>query len=375
MVSKDYYEILGVSKDASKEDIKKAYKKLAKKYHPDLNKDDEGAQEKFKEINEAISVLGDDKKRAQYDRFGSADTSAANDFSDFAAGRGGFGDFGVDLDDIFEQFFGGGFRGSARRGPRRGSDLRYDMEVELEDVAFGAEKHIVIPQLDTCSSCNGTGAENPDDVKTCPECHGAGRVRRQQRTPFGMFQTESVCRKCRGRGKVVAKECKVCDGEGRVERNKRLKVDIPKGVEDGSTLRLSGEGEAGEHGASHGDLYVVIHIKPHKVFAREGSDLYVDVPISFAQAALGDEITVPTMYGSAKLKIPAGTQTHTLFRMKDKGLPRIRSSVKGNQMVRVVVETPSKLSKKQKELLEEFDKMNKENPAKKFFDKVKGLWA
>lgn len=371
MASKDYYETLGLSKDASKEDIKKAYKKLAKKYHPDLNKDNPDAAEKFKEINEAVAVLGDDKKREQYDRFGKADVGNGGGYS--PGGFGGFsgGGFGIDIDEIFEQFFGGGFGGGRRSN--RGSDLRYDMEIELEDVAFGDTKHIVIPKQETCDHCNGSGADNPNDVKTCDVCHGAGAVRRQQRTPFGVFETQGPCRKCGGTGKMVSKYCKVCGGSGRVEKNKRIEIKIPKGVEDGMQMRVAGEGEAGEKGGVPGDLYVVLHIKPHKVFERHGSDLHVEVPISFSQAVTGDEITVPTLHGSAKLKIPAGTQTNTVFRMRDKGLPRYGRSSMGSQMVKVVVETPAKVTKRQKELLEEFDKISKENPAKRFFDRVKDI--
>lgn len=372
-MAKDYYKILGVSKDASKEEIKKAYKQLAKKCHPDLNKED-GSTEKFKELNEAAAVLGDDQKREQYDNFGKADTSGFDasgfDFSDFS--RGEEFDFG----DIFDQFFGGGGRGPGFRrgyGQERGSDLRYDMEITLEESAFGATKNIIIPRMDKCSRCDGSGAKSGSDVKTCEQCRGAGVVKQTRRTPFGIFATTSTCGKCGGEGKVIEEECPVCDGAGRVEKNTKIEIMIPKGVEYGSKLRIKGEGEAGEKGASSGDLYVVIHIKKHDVFERKGNDIYVQVPISFVQAALGDEIIVPTLEGEAKLKIPPGTQTSTIFRMRGKGIPNIRGYGSGDENVKVAVEVPTKLSKKQKELLEEFASVSGDSaaPYKDFLNKIK----
>lgn len=357
MTKKDYYEILGVSKDASKEEIKKAYKRLAKKHHPDINKE-EGSADKFKEINEAASVLGNDEKRANYDRFGTADVSggfgggnadfSGFDFSDFFGGGRGF-------DDLFESFFGGG--GRRRAGPQRGSDLRYDLEINLEDCAFGAEKHIVVPRMVKCDRCEGTGAQNPSDVKTCDVCHGSGVEKRVSRTAFGLFQQTTVCSKCRGEGKVVKSPCPVCDGEGRIQKNTKIEIEIPKGADSGTKLRVRGEGEAGIKGGQSGDLYVVLYLKEHDLFTRDGNDLYVDVPISFTQACLGDQIEVPTLEGKAKLKIPAGTQTDTVFRMKGKGIPNIRGYGTGNQNVKVIVKVPEKLTKKQKELLKEFDKL------------------
>lgn len=355
MAKKDYYEILGVSKDASKEDIKKAYKRLAKKYHPDINKED-GSAEKFKEINEAASVLGNDEKRANYDRFGTADVSGGfggggQDFSGFD-----FSDFfGGGFDDVFEGLFGGGRR--RRAGPQRGSDLRYDLEIELNDCAFGAEKHIVIPRMATCDRCEGTGAQNPSDVKNCDVCSGTGVEKRVQRTPFGLFQQTGPCSKCHGEGKIVKEPCPVCDGDGRVQKNTKIEIDIPKGADNGTKLRVRGEGEAGQKGGGSGDLYVVLHVKEHDTFEREENDLNVDIPISFAQACVGDEIQVPTLEGKAKLKIPAGTATDTIFRMKGKGIPSLRGYGTGSENVRVVVQVPKKLTKKQKEILKEFDKL------------------
>ncbi|MBW3003122.1 molecular chaperone DnaJ [Candidatus Woesearchaeota archaeon] len=346
-MGKDYYEMLGVSRDASKEEIKKAYKKLAKQYHPDINKE-EGAAEKFKEINEAAAVLGDDEKRRQYDQFGTADFSGQGfDFSDM------FGSFSsFDFGDIFDQFFGGGRR---RSGPARGADLRYDIEISLEEAASGTKKNIIIPKLESCKKCNGTGAKNSSDIKTCPECNGSGYTKRAQRTPFGMFATTTTCKRCRGEGKVVKEFCPMCDGAGRVEKNKKIEITVPAGVDNGSRLRVSGEGEAGEKNGPGGDLYIVIHVREHEIFHREGNNLYITVPISFTQAALGAEVQVPTLEGIAKLKIPPGTQPATVFRMRGKGIKSLRGFGSGDEMVRVQVEVPKKLSKKQKELLKKLD--------------------
>jgi molecular chaperone DnaJ len=362
MTKKDYYETLGVGKDATRDDVKKAYKRLAKRYHPDLNKDSSDA-EKFKEINEAASVLGDDEKRANYDRFGTADVSggfggadfSGFDFSDFFRGGGE----GFDFDDVFESFFGGGFRGR-RRGPQKGSDLRYDLEIKLEDCAFGTTKNIVIPRMTKCERCDGTGAQSTSDVKACDACHGSGVEKRIQRTAFGIFQQTTTCSKCHGEGSIVKNPCPICDGEGRVKKNVKLEIEIPKGADTGTKLRVRGEGEAGGRGEHSGDLYVVLHAKEHETFTRDGDNIYTEVPISFSQACLGDEIEVPTLEGKAKLRIPAGTQTDTIFRMKGKGIPNIRDHGNGDEHVKVIVKIPEKLSNKQKELLKDFDKLNSE---------------
>tara|TARA_Y100000310_G_C20668795_1_gene809113 strand:+ start:505 stop:1590 length:1086 start_codon:yes stop_codon:yes gene_type:complete len=361
-MAKDYYDILGVDKDASKEDIKKAYKKLAKKYHPDINKDPEAA-DKFKEINEAASVLGDNQKKEQYDRFGSADGGqpggAGFDFRDF----GGFSSF--DFGDIFDQFFSGGRR--RKRGPMPGADLRYDMEITLEDAAFGVEKHIKVPRLEHCKKCKGTGAKSSSDVVTCNECNGTGYVKKTTRTPFGIIQQTGSCSKCHGDGKYTKETCVECDGTGLVKNVRKIEVEVPKGANTGTRLRIQGEGEAGEKGAPCGDLYIVLHVKEHDIFSREDNDINLDVPISFVQAALGDNIEVPTLEGKAKLKIPPGTQTNTIFRMRDKGIQHINGYGIGSENVKVIVKVPEKLTKKEKQLLKEFEKERKKKRKFKLF--------
>ncbi len=353
-MAKDYYKLLGVDKNASKEDIKKAYKKLAKQYHPDVNKSP-NATEKFKEINEAAAILGDDEKRKMYDQYGTADFSGFQggpqgfDFSDFM--RGDSADFG----EIFDMFFGGG-GGRRRRGPRRGSDLLYDMKITLEEVADGAKKEIVIPRLDTCSSCKGTGASPKGEVISCRDCGGSGYVRHTRQTPFGMFQTTGTCRSCGGEGKSISHPCDGCNGSGLLKRQVKLQVTIPAGVEEGMRLRLTGEGEGGAKGGTRGDLYIRVNIQEHEVFTRDGDDLYIEVPLSFVQASLGGEISVPTLKGNVKLAIPEGTQTHTIFKLRGQGLPNVHGHDRGDEHVRVIVQTPEKLSKKQRELLQQFSK-------------------
>jgi molecular chaperone DnaJ len=366
-MSKDYYKTLGVEKNATKEEIRKAYKNLAKKYHPDLNKE-EGSAEKFKEINEAAAVLADDEKRTQFDRYGTTAEQFGGrgfegfDFSDIMSGSG----FGFDFDNIFESFFGG--HRSRKRGPRRGADLRYDMEITLEEAATGVTKNIVIPRLEQCPDCHGSGAESESDIETCPDCKGKGVMTRAQRTPFGIFSTTTTCGKCRGQGKHIKKECEECDGTGVVKKTRKLEIKLPAGAEEGTNLRVAGEGEAGEKGAAAGDLYIVMHVAEHETFERHGDDVYLKVPIPFAVAALGGEIEVPTLDGKANLKIPSGTQTNTVFRMKGKGIPYLHNHGRGNENVEVIIEVPEKLSKKQKELLREFDKEIKTK--KGFFSKI-----
>ncbi len=366
-MAKDYYRILGVDKNSTKEEIKKSYKKLAKKYHPDLNKSSD-ADEKFKEINEAAAILADDQKRTQYDQFGTTADQFKGfegfDFSDFMSDIGDRFDF----DSIFESFFGGGHFRSRRRGPRRGADLRYDLEITLEEAAKGAAKHIVIPRLEQCSKCHGSGAESEADIVNCPDCSGSGMQRRTQRTPFGIFSTTTTCGKCRGQGKYIKKECEVCDGTGVVKKTRKLEVKVPEGAEEGTNLRVVNEGEAGEKGAESGDLYIIIHVKEHEIFERQGDDVYINAPIPFTIAALGGEVEVPTLGGKAKLKIPSGTQNNTIFRMKGKGIPYLHGHGTGNENVEVIVEVPEKLSKKQKELLKEFEKESRKK--KGFFGKM-----
>lgn len=370
MAGKDYYKVLGVEKTASKEEIKKAYKKLAKKYHPDLNKDSPDAEQKFKDINEAASILGDDAKRSQYDQFGSEGMKFGGQ-----GARGGFGGGfeGFDFNDIFEGFFGGGFGGgSRRRGPRRGADLRYDTEITLEEVATGVEKKVRLKKNIVCSHCDGAGGTGK---KTCSTCHGQGVVTRQQRTPFGVFQTQSTCPTCKGVGSTVDDECSYCHGHGYIHGEKTIKINIPEGVQNGARLRVSGEGDPGEPGAEPGDLYVFIHVTDHDFFERDGSDLYLEVPITFRQATLGDIIKVPIINGKADLKIPAGTQPGTLLRMKNKGLPHMSAYGTGDQYVKVQVDIPKRLNKKQKALLEEFDNSIKDkHPHEKLFEKIKNVF-
>ncbi len=347
MSKKDYYEVLGLQKGADEKEIKRAYKRLAMKYHPDRTKGDKESEEKFKEINEAYEVLADKEKRATYDQFGHAA------FENGGAGAGGFGGFsGADFGDIFGDMFGdifGGGRG--RQRVVRGEDLRYDIEITLEEAVRGVKKDIQINTLVQCDHCHGSGAEKDSKVETCPTCHGAGRIRRQQ----GFFVTEQPCPHCHGSGKRIEKPCKKCHGDGRVHKKKNLSVTIPPGVDTGNQLRLSGEGAAGENGAPAGDLYVVIHVKEHHIFQRDGNNLYCEVPISFTLAALGGEIEVPTLDGRVKLKVPEGTQTGKLFRMRGKGVAAARSGYTGDLICKVIIETPVSLNDEQKALLKQLE--------------------
>jgi molecular chaperone DnaJ len=371
---KDYYEILGVNKDASSEDIKKSYRKLAMKYHPDRNPDNPKAEELFKEAKEAYEMLSDDQKRAAYDQYGHAGVDPSMGGGAGGFGAGGFGDaFG----DIFGDIFGGGARGQ-RNNVYRGADLRYNMEISLEDAAKGTETKIRIPVQAKCDTCNGSGAKPGKSPVVCSTCGGQGQVRMQQ----GFFSVQQTCPKCHGGGKTIKDEdkCNTCHGAGRVKQNKTLSVKIPAGVDEGDRIRLSGEGEAGVNGGPTGDLYVVVHIKPHEIFQRDGGNLHCEMPISFSTAALGGEIEVPTLGGSAKMKIPAETQTGAVFRLKGKGVKPLRQSEHGDLMVHVVVETPVKLTEKQKELLREFEistqaDSGKHSPRNKsWMDKVKGFF-
>ena len=347
MAKRDYYEVLGIQKGADEKEIKRAYKRLAMKYHPDRTKGDKESEEKFKEINEAYEVLADKEQRATYDQFGPAA------FENGGAGAGGFGGFsGADFGDIFGDMFGdifGGGRG--RQRVVRGEDLRYDIEITLEEAVRGTKKDIQINTLAQCEHCHGSGAEKDSKVETCATCHGTGRIRQQR----GFFVTEAACPHCNGSGKKIEKPCKKCHGDGRVHKKKNLSVTIPAGGDTGNQLRLSGEGAAGENGAPAGDLYVVIHVKEHHIFERDGSNLYCEVPISFTMAALGGEIEVPTLDGRVKLKIPEGTQTGKLFRMRGKGITAARSSYAGDLICKIIVETPISLNEEQKELLRKLE--------------------
>jgi molecular chaperone DnaJ len=366
---RDYYEVLGVSRDASKEEIKKAYRRLALKYHPDRNKSPD-AEEKFKEISEAYGVLSDDTKRSQYDRWGHAgiegrytpeDIFRAINFEDI------FRDFDFGFGSIFDMFFGRGER-RRRTGPRRGADLRADIEITLEEAARGLKTNVTYPRLERCEVCNGSGARPGTSPRTCPACNGSGQVGYTKKTLFGQFTSVSTCGNCRGEGKVIDEPCTNCRGGGLVQRTRKISVKVPAGVDDGSRLRIAGEGEAGERGGMPGDLYVVVHIKPHEFFIREDEDILCEIPITFSQAALGDEIEVPTLNGRAKMKIPPGTQSGTIFRLKGKGMPSLRGLGRGDQHVRVIVQTPTKLNKRQKELLRELARFD--NREKGFFHRM-----
>lgn len=346
MAKRDCYEVLGISRDATEKEVKKAYKRLAMKYHPDRTSGDDELEEKFKEVKEAYEILSSPQKKAAYDQYG-------HDGVD-QQGRGGFGhaDFGDQFGDIFGDIFGGGRRGGAQR-PQQGADLRYNMELTLEEAVKGISKEIQIPTLVHCEQCNGSGAKKGTDVRTCSTCHGQGQVQMRQ----GFFAVNQTCPTCHGQGKIISDPCHKCHGHGRYERSKTLSVKIPAGVDTGDRIRLSGEGEAGERGAPPGDLYVQMNVLPHHVFERDGNNLYCEVPISFTEAALGGEIEVPTLDGRVKLKIPAETQTGRMFRMRNKGVKSVRSQVTGDLMCKVIVETPVKLSAKQRELLKEFENL------------------
>ena len=382
MSKRDYYEVLGVSKTATQDELKKAYRKLARKYHPDLNKDNPEAAEKFKECNEAYSVLSDDQKRAQYDQFGHAafENGGMGGGGGFG-GAGGFGGFGGSgMEDIFDMFFGGqGGRGGSRAkaGPQRGADLRFDLEISFEEAAFGIEKEINPYRDEACDHCHGEGAEPGSKVETCPECNGSGYVRYTQNTMFGQMVNERPCSRCKGEGKIISEPCKECRGKGTVKRNKKLKVKIPAGVDNGSRLRVSNEGEAGAKGGSNGDLYVYLYVKPHKFFERDGTTVLCEVPINIVQATLGADIKVPTLDGQVTMKIPEGTQPGKVLRLKGKGIPSLRNGSRGDQLVRVKVVVPTKLSDKQKDALRKFADISKDNinpEEKSFMDKVKDFF-
>jgi molecular chaperone DnaJ len=369
MSKRDYYEVLGVSKSATKDELKKAYRKLSKQFHPDINKEP-GADEKFKEVKDAYEVLSDDQKRAHYDQFGHVDPNQGFGGGDFGGGFGGF-------EDIFNSFFGGGGGGRRRdpNAPRQGADLQYTMTLKFEEAVFGKETDIEIPREETCDTCDGTGAKPGTKVDTCKHCHGSGQLNVEQNTPFGRIVNRRVCHYCNGNGKEIKEKCSTCSGAGKVTRRNKIHVKIPAGVDDGQQLRVAGKGEAGINGGPAGDLYIVFHIRTHEFFERDGDDIYCEMPITFVQASLGDEVEVPTVHGKIKLKVPAGTQTGTKFRLKGKGVPNVRGYGTGDQHVIVKIVTPTKLSEKQKQLLREFAEVSGQMPLgeheESFFSKVK----
>ena len=368
---RDYYEVLGVSKGASDDELKKAFRKEAKKYHPDLHPGDKEAEAKFKEINEAYEVLSNPEKRQRYDQFGHAGVD-----SNYGAGGGyggsGFGDFG----DIFSDIFGGGFgfggSGGRRNGPRRGNDVRQVVTISFEEAAFGCKKKINITKQEGCPTCKGTGAKPGTSAETCSHCHGTGQIQTQQRTILGYMTNVTTCPHCQGSGKIIKEPCRDCRGTGKVRKTRTVEIDIPAGIDDGQTMQLSGQGEAGERGGPSGDLLITVRVRPHQMFDRSGNDVYLTMPVTFVQAALGATLTVPTLDGVVEYDIPEGTQSGTRFRLRGKGIPFIRGKNRGDQYVTVVIETPRSLNKEQKEALRRFSETLGENnyeKRKSFFKK------
>ena len=377
---RDYYEVLGVQKGASADEIKKAYRSLARKYHPDLHPDDKDCAEKFKEVNEAYEVLSDPSKKERYDQFGHAGVDPNYGGGGFNGGAGGFNPFG-DMGDIFENLFGGGFGGgfsssgrSRANAPRRGQDIDTTVTIEFMEACSGIKRDVKVSRLEKCPDCNGTGASAGSTPQTCPDCNGAGQVKVGQRTPFGVISSQKVCPKCSGKGKIISNPCSKCGGNGRVRTSKNLSVDIPAGIDDGQVLRVSGQGDAGVNGGPNGNLNVAVRVKSHPLFERDEYDIHCEIPITYAQAVMGDELIVPTIDGNVKYSISEGTQTGTVFRLKGKGVKKLQRSERGDQYVKVYVEVPKGLDKKQKELLKAFEaSLEEKNYEKKknFFDKLK----
>lgn len=373
---RDYYEVLGVGRNATDAEVKKAYRKLAKQYHPDMNPGDKSAEQKFKEATEAYEVLSDSQKRSRYDQFGHA--AFSNGAGGASAGGFDFSDVGDIFGDIFGDFFGGGGRRRNANAPTKGASLKTSVTLEFKEAVFGVEKEIDMVVSETCEECSGTGAKKGTSPETCPHCKGSGQVRYNQQTMFGNITSVKTCNNCGGTGKVIKEKCSSCRGTGYVRRKKKIAIDIPAGIDNGQSIRLSGKGEPGTNGGPRGDLLVTVYVKPHEFFERQGVDIYYTLPISYVQAALGAELKVPTLDGEVKYDIKEGTQTHTRFRLKGKGVPHIRNAkIRGDQYVTVVVEIPKKLNDKQKELLKEFSatfgenvKDNKDGKKKKWYDKV-----
>ena len=378
---RDYYEVLGLKKGASEDEIKKAFKSMARKYHPDLHPDDKDAAEKFKEINEAYEVLSDSEKRARYDQFGHAGVDPNYGGGAGAGGFGGFGGFG-DVGDIFDSIFGGGFGGfgggrstaSSANAPHRGGDVNANVTIDFMEACKGAKKKMRVTHMVKCDQCNGTGADANTKTSSCTECHGQGSVRVNQRTPFGVISTTKVCPRCGGRGKIVTNPCSKCRGSGRQRVTTDIELKIPAGIDNGQILRVSGQGDAGLNGGPNGDLNVSVTVRPHELFTRSGNDIFCEIPISYAQAVLGDKVTVPTIKGKVEYEIPEGTQSGTKFRLRGEGVKYLGRESYGDQYVTVVVEVPKRLTKQQKELLKKFDDcLEEKNQAKRqnFFEKLK----
>ena len=365
---RDYYEVLGVSKGASEEEIKKAYKKLARKYHPDMNPGDKEAEEKFKEVNEANEVLSDPEKKARYDQFGFAGVDPS-----YGAGAGGGA---YSAGDIFGSFFGGGFGGTRANpnAPQRGESLRTSVTISFEEAAFGCEKEISIERVEQCDTCRGTGCEKGTTAEVCPDCRGTGMVQQRRQTPLGFMSTSAPCGRCGGKGRIIHQPCKACHGSGQLRRRKTLKVTIPAGIDNGQTISLRGQGNAGRNGGPAGDLLIVIAVRPHEIFRREGTSVLCEAPITFTQAVLGAELEIPTIDGKVKYSIPEGTQSGTTFRLKGKGIPGLNGRARGDQYVTVYIETPRNLNREQKEALRKFsDTLGESNyeQRKSFFGKFK----
>lgn len=377
---RDYYEVLGISKGASDDEIKKAYRKMAKQYHPDLHPDDPEAAEKFKEVNEANDVLSDPQKRQRYDQFGHAGVDPS-----YGAGQGGMGGFGgfsgegFDFGDIFDTFFGGGMGGSASRGanpnaPKKGADISISLDISFIEACKGVSHEVEITRSEVCDSCNGSGAKAGTAAKTCSECHGSGQVRFQQRTILGVMTSSRPCTKCGGKGKVIETPCPTCHGGGRVQKKSKVMVNVPGGIDDGQILKIGGQGHIGSNGGPRGDLNVRISVRRDPLFERKGFDVWTEIPITYAQAVLGAEVTVPTVDGNVRYNIPEGTQPDTVFRLRGKGAKKLQRDGRGDQMVKVILEVPKNLNKKQKDALQEFsDQLSEKNYEKRsgFFDKLK----
>ena len=373
---RDYYEVLGVSRGASEDEIKKAYKKMARKYHPDLNPGDKTAEEKFKEVNEAYEVLSDADKKARYDQYGHAGVDPNFGAGGFGGGFDGRFDFG-DLGDIFGSFFGGGFGGGRRtnpNAPQRGESIRMSIAISFEEAAFGCEKAVTVERYETCDTCHGNGCAPGTSPEVCPDCHGTGTVQVRRQTPMGVFATSSPCPKCGGKGRIIHQPCKDCRGSGMVRKKKTIQASIPAGIDNGQTISIRGQGNAGKNGGPAGDLLITITVRPHEMFRREGTSVLCEAPITFTQAVLGAELEIPTIDGKVKYTLPEGTQSGTTFRLKGKGIPSINGRGRGDQYVTVYIETPKNLNKEQKEALKKFaETMGESNyeEQKKFFKKFK----